>query len=83
MPGSESSPSDLLLSDYARELLRKVTEAGREAGAGARDDFDKGRHMGPYEALDFLRHLLRDFEVTLEGVSLGEAGSIEELSPLK
>jgi len=34
MPGSESNPSDLLLSDYARELLRKVTEARREAGAG-------------------------------------------------
>lgn len=83
MPASTGSTAELLLADYAVELQQLLTKARQKAGAGPEDSFDIGRHMGLYEAFDLLRQLIRDFDYSLEGVSLGAAGSIEELHPLK
>lgn len=67
-----------LLHDVAVELVEKVREAKRDAGASG-SEYDKGRHFALYEAISLISQQATAFGVPLERLGLGALDVDREL----
>ena len=73
-----SDATENLLRDVVVELLEKTRQAKREAG-NSDADYDKGRHLGLYEAVSLISQQAKAFGLSLERIGLGSVDVDREL----